>query len=257
VSTWKWRVIGRWLAWAALAVAALPATWAQAEGVDPEADRLLRRMGEYLAGLEQFSVDTRNSLDAVLPSGQKVQFLMNATATVQRPDKLRAERKGESIEQVFVYDGKTLTLYNPADKVYATVEAPPTLEGTMDFAREKLDIIAPAGDFLYRDVYERFMQVTTSGIVVGKAIVGGVSCDQLAFRGPEVDWQVWIADGEHPVPLRYIVTTRDVTSYPEFTAVMHWNGSPQIGADTFRFVAPQGARQIDFLPLGTDAPAVR
>jgi hypothetical protein len=257
MSTWKLRVIGRWLAWAALAAAALPVARAQAQGVDPEADRLLRRMSEYLAGLEQFSVDTRNSLDAVLPSGQKVEFLMNATATVQRPNRLRAERKGESIEQVFIYDGTTLTLYNPPDKVYATVPAPPALEGAMDFAREKLDIIAPAGDFLYRDVYERFMQVTASGIVVGKAIIGGVSCDQLAFRGPEVDWQVWIADGEHPVPLRYVLTTRDVASSPQFTAVMHWNGSPQIDADTFRFVAPQGASQIDFLPLGADAPAAR
>ena len=32
------------------------------------------------------------------------------------------------MEQRFFYDGKTLTLYNPAAKVYATEAAPDTIE---------------------------------------------------------------------------------------------------------------------------------
>jgi hypothetical protein len=67
----------------------------------------------------------------------------------QRPNKLRAERTGDLVNQVFVYDGKSLTLYNPQDKVQ--VAAPDTLEGMLDFARTKLDIVAPASDLLDAD----------------------------------------------------------------------------------------------------------
>jgi hypothetical protein len=247
----------RSLLFAALAAVAVSAAHAQGTGVDAEADRLLRRMTDYLAGLQAFGVDTRNTLDAVLASGQKIEFVMRATATVVRPNKLRADRKSDLVDQSFFYDGRTLTLYNPAEKVYAAAAVPDTLEGMLDFARDRLDVVAPAGDFLYRDVYDRFMQVTTSGFVVGKAMIGGVSCDHLAFRGPEVDWQVWIADGDQPLPLRYVVTTRDVASYPEFSAVIHWNLSPDLKDVRFSFTPPDGAKEIDFLKTGSDAPASR
>lgn len=44
---------------------------------------------------------------------------------MERPNQLRVNAEGDRVNQQFFYDGKTLTLYNPADQVYATVEAPP------------------------------------------------------------------------------------------------------------------------------------
>ena len=66
------------------------------------------------------------------------------------PNKLRAHRKGDIANQEFFYDGKTLTLYNPKENLYATTAAPATIDETLDFAREKLDIIAPAAELLYK-----------------------------------------------------------------------------------------------------------
>jgi len=232
----------------ALVAVAAPAAQAQGTGVDQEARRLLRRMSDYMAGLQQFSVDTQSTLEAVLTSGQKVQFVMDASAMVRRPNMLYAERKSDLAGQSFYYDGKSLTLYNPSDKVYATVAAPDTIEGMLDFARDRLDIVAPAGDLLYRNAFDLLMQATTSGFVVGKAMIGGVKCDHLAFRGPEVDWQVWIADGDRPLPQRYVVTTKDLASHPEFTTVMsNWNASPNLSDASFSFTPPAGAKPIDFL----------
>jgi hypothetical protein len=232
----------------ALVVVAAPTARAQGAGVDPGAERLLRRMTEYMAGLQQFSVGTQNTVEAVLASGQKVQFVVNASVMLRRPNKLRAERMGDLVSQEFYYDGKALTLHNPADKVYATVAAPDTIEGMLDFARDRLDIIAPAGDFLYRNAFDLLLQATTSGFVVGKAMMDGVTCDHLAFRGPEVDWQVWIAEGDQPLPRRYVVTTRDPASHPEFTAVLtNWNVAPNVTDAQFSFAPPAGAKAIDFL----------
>jgi len=242
------RAAARLLLLAMLAAVAAPAAQAQGTGVDPEAERLLRRMTDYMAGLKTFSVDTRDTLEAVLSSGEKIQFVMGASAIVSRPNKLRADRQGGVLSQAFYYDGRTLTLFNPSDNLYATVAVPDNIEGMMNFARNELDIFAPAGDFLYRNAFELFMQVTTGGMVVEKTAIDGVKCDHLAFSGPEVDWQVWIAEGDQPLPRRYVVTTKGLASNPEYAVEMtNWNLSPDISGDRFSFTPPAGAKRIDFL----------
>ncbi len=51
----------------------------QAKGVDAQADKLLRRMSDYLAGRQQFSFKAESTLEAVLTSGQKLQYDSPAT----------------------------------------------------------------------------------------------------------------------------------------------------------------------------------
>jgi hypothetical protein len=128
-------------------------------------------------------VETRNTIEVVLTSGQKLQFGNASTAWVQRPNRLRAEREGDLVDQIFLYDGKSLTLYNPGQKYYATVAAPGTLDQILDFARTSLDVIAPGSDLLYANAYEILMENVTSRFVVGKGVVEGVRCDHLAFLG--------------------------------------------------------------------------
>jgi hypothetical protein len=230
---------------------------AQEAGVDPKAVAILKRSTDYLAGLKQFSVDTQSTIEAVLTSGQKLQFDNAATATVQRPNKLVARRKGDLVNQVFYYDGKTLSLSNPDQKVYASVAAPGTLEEMLDFARGSLDVIAPAGDLLYKNAFELLTQDAKSGFIVGKGVVGGVRCDHLAFRGPDVDWQIWIQEGAKPLPRRYVITSTQVAGSPQFaTLLSNWNTAPKLTDGTFAFTPPKGAKRIDFLPLTAgSAPA--
>jgi len=105
------------LACAALAATCFP--WgasAQRAGVDAKADKLLRAMTSYMAGLQKFSIKTENSLEAVTTEGQKIQFVAPATLTLQRPNKLVARRSGDVAEQAFFYDGKTLTFLNPGHR---------------------------------------------------------------------------------------------------------------------------------------------
>ena len=127
------------------------AVHAQPAGIDPEATKILRRMTDYLAAQKQFRVETQTSVEAVLKTGQKPQFDNSVVVTVQRPDRLRAERLGETLSQKFYYDGKSLSVDSPATKHYATVAAPATLEAMLEFARDKLDVAAPASDLIYKD----------------------------------------------------------------------------------------------------------
>jgi len=239
----------------ALASAALAAVCfvhsasAQPAGVDPKADTVLRAMTTYMAGLKQFSVRTENSLEVVTAEGQKIQFVAPASLTVSRPDKLKADRRGDIVEQSFYYDGKTLTLFNTGTKHYATVPAPANIDAMLEFAQTKLDVIAPGGDLIDTRAYDRLMQDVKSGVYLGLVAVGGQRCHHLAYRGAEVDWQIWVREGTKPLPCRYVITSKGVAGAPQFTLqVLDVNTQPTIAADSFRFVPPAGARRVEFLP---------
>jgi hypothetical protein len=231
---------------------------AQAAGVDPAATQILKRMTDYLGSLQQFSLHTQNTLEEELDSGQRVDFDLSASVIVSRPNKLFAERRGDVSSQIFYYDGKTLTLYNPSDKVYATEPAPGTIEGVLDFARESLGLIIPVADLIYRNNFPLLMQDVTFAVVVGKAVIGGVKCDHVLFSRPGVDFQVWVADSGQPLPRKYVVTDTGTPARLSVTTVAsEWNVAPAVADARFIFVPPQGAKRITFMPLETSSGSSR
>jgi hypothetical protein len=229
------------------------ASQAQPTGMEPQAEKLLRRMSDYLNGLQKFTVRTENTIEAVLTSGQKLQFASPAMASVWRPNRLRADRKGDILDQEFFYDGKSLTLYNPKENLYATTAAPSTIDAMLDFAREKLDVIAPGAELMYTNAAERMLKESSSGFVVGPSVVGGVKTTHLAFRGAEVDWQIWIEDGSKPLPRKFVLTSKKVTGEPQFTVLMRsWDSNPKLTEKEFTFKPPKGAKKIEFLQLSAE-----
>jgi hypothetical protein len=117
-----------------------------------------------------------------------------------------------------------------------------------------LDIIAPAAELLYNNAAEKMLKEATSGFVVGQSIVGSVKCTHLAFRGAEVDWQVWIEDGAKPLPRKFMITSKQVSGAPQFTALIRsWDLAPKLSNQEFSFTAPKGAKKIDFLMLSAGA----
>lgn len=223
-----------------------------ATGVDADAATILKRMTDYVGKLQRFSVDTSNTLEVVLVSGQKIQLTSSARNTVQRPNRLRSERIGDVISQSFYYDGRTLTIFNPGDGYYATVPAPNTIDAMVDFARDSLDVIAPAGDLITMDAYERLTADATAGFVVGQSVIAGVRCDHLAFRSGDVDWQIWIEDGDKPLPRKYVITSLDTPQAPQFEQVLsNWSLDPAVKPGFFDFLPPAGAKAVQFLPAGT------
>lgn len=222
----------------------------EAGQVDPRADALVRQMSNYMSSLRAFSVATDHATEVVLEDGQRIQLVGSSTVTVQRPNRLRSERVGELAHLTLTYDGESVTLYGHGRNLYARAEAPPNLDAMLDFSREELDLEAPGADLLYSDLHDGLMDGVQSGIYVGTAELHGRRCHHLAFREDQVDWQIWIQDGATPLPLRYVIVTRDVESMPSFAVDLHdWDTSPEIDPSTFEFVPPPGARQIEFPEL--------
>jgi hypothetical protein len=81
---------------------------------------------------------------------------------------------------------------------------------------------------------------------LGSGVIRGVECDHLAFRTEEVDWQIWIAQGERPYPCRLSITTNKMAGAPQYTVdVRSWKAGAEVVADNFSAQIPAGARKLN------------
>lgn len=236
-----------WAAGAAPAAKPAPAA-AQARAVNPAVDKgaleALSRMSAYLRTLQAFQVTGQTVREVVDDSDQKLQLLGSTTYKVKRPDGFNIEiAEDRKVRQVF-YDGKTLTLFSPRMGYYASVAAPPTIAGVLKLAADKYDITVPLEDLFVWGTDADWRGDLTYGYVVGYSRVAGQDADQYAFRQKGVDWQIWIARGDKPLPLRVAITGTDDPAKPQFESNLVWDTAPQFAANTFAFSPPAGATPI-------------
>ena len=218
--------------------------------ISPDAAQILQKSMNYVGGLEQVGLVTQSTIEVVLDSGQNIQFNTAAAVAVKRPNMLYAARMGELVDQEFFYDGKMLTLHDIDSGFYSAVQVPGTLEGMLDFARDSLDIVAPAGDFIYSNAYEILMEDVQSAFVVGKSFIEGIACDHLAFSKPGTDFQVWVAQGDQPLPIKLVITSSDIQSAPQFSVLIReWDIVREVPEEKFAFDKPDDAQAIDFIIL--------
>jgi len=221
-----------------------------AEGVDAEADKILRAMSSYLSGLPAFSVKGDVDDEIIDLAGQKLQLSSSAELAVERPNHFYAHRKGPAADVEAIFDGKTLTLHGRGLQVYAQFETPGSIDQAIAALRSETGLDAPAGDLFYADPYPGLMTDVVSGAYIGKAYVDGVECHHLAFRAAKVDWQIWIQTGDRPLPMKYVITSKWVTGAPEYSVRFRdWNTDPKIEAGRFSFTPPAGAKRLDAMAV--------
>lgn len=233
------------LALAGAALGAGPAAGQQAV-MDTAAMNALGRMGRYLGGLTEMQVNASITKEDVLPDGQKVQTSATADMVAVRPNRLRVAVEGDRQQRLMLYDGKTFTLFAPRLRYYATAPAPPSIIQLADTLEDRFNIELPLVDLFRWGTLAAPVGEIRSARDMGPSAVGGVTCQHYAFRQDGLDWEVWIQNGEHPLPRRLVLNTLDDPARPQYTAVYTWNLAPSYGNDSFTFVAPPDAHSIPF-----------
>lgn len=212
--------------------------------VDKDALAALSKMSAYLRTLQAFEVTGQTVREVVDDTDQKLQLLGTTSYKVRRPNGFAIEiAEDRKVREVF-YDGKTLTLFAPRMGYYASVAAPPTIHQVLKLAAEKYDISVPLEDLFIWGTDEDWRGDLTYGYVVGYSRVAGQDADQYAFRQKGVDWQIWIARGDRPVPLRVVITSTSDPARPQFESSLTWDTAPQFAANAFAFTPPAGATPI-------------
>jgi hypothetical protein len=258
---------GPWTALAALALAPLAggqeaapdASSARlARSVEPRAERELRTMSEFLAKAPHFALEAEETFDEI-PDGQLRRQLTNVRRiAIERPNHLASDANGDTLNRAFWCDGRLATVLDKDDNVYATLEAPATVDATLDMLVEDYGVALPLVDFLYSDPYAVLMERVTYGRYLGLHQAAGVACHHLAFSQDTIEWQIWIDAGRTPLPRKLVISYVQEPGEPQYSAtVRRWSLHSEVPAGLFTFEAPEGAQRVDPKALaspGTAAP---
>jgi hypothetical protein len=217
---------------------------------EADAKRLLKAMTDYVAAQKTLSFEYDATLEVVTKDEQKLALASSGTVTLDRSDKIRVTRAGGFADVEMSFDGKTLTILGNNLNIYAQQDVPGTLSHLVDELRFKHNRPVPAADLLLPDSYEALMHDVVDVKDLGSGVIGGVECNYLAFRAKEVDWQIWIAQGERPYPCRYTISSKLISGGPQYTIqVRDWKTGDEVAATDFSFKNTSNAKKVDLKNL--------
>jgi hypothetical protein len=217
--------------------------------IDPDAFKILTDMSEFLGDLPGFSADFDATADIITSQGQKLKLAASGNVLLSRPRQFRVKRLGSLAEMEFVLDGETLTLYGTRVNGYLELPAV-SIDEAITKIRNDVGFEVPGADILSASPFDLDVTDVVSGVHVGMTTVSGVPVHHLAFRGNQVDWQVWVTDGEDPLPVKYVITSKLMAGAPEYALlVTNWDTQPQFDDATFAFVPPPDARSLSSLAI--------
>jgi hypothetical protein len=225
--------------------------------INPDAMAALKAMGNYLRSVKTFQVIAVTTRDDVLDDGELIQFDTRVNLLAKMPDRLFAEVTNVRQHRQYLYDGKSFTLYAQRVNYYATIPAPATVGKLASELSDKLGIELPLEDLFYWGSSQSKIGEITGAIDVGPSEVGGVSCEHYAFRQPGMNWQIWIQQGESPLPRKLVISTLTDEARPQYSSVLEWNLAPSFNEATFHFDVPSGAQKIVFAGADTSVLAAK
>ncbi len=214
--------------------------------LDARTERVLLDACAFLRSAPRFSVEADITYDDVLKSGRKVQYSREAAVLLERPNRLRVELVGDKGERTIYYDGKTMTVYRPDRAVYAALDAPASIDATLD-AIEQRGVEIPLDDLLRAQPCSALAAHLKSGTHAGKHYFDGGWYHHLLLETDAVDAQLWVADGDVPEIRKLVISYRDAPGTPQYTAVLrNWSFAPVIEGGAFTFTPPEGVRKIAY-----------
>lgn len=215
---------------------------------DARAVEVLQAMSDYKASLDSVVIRGSSINDARLDAGLIVSNSNEMTVTVQRPNSLHFKNfDGIDTMELYFHQG-LLTVFDSGAGYYAQANIPERIDAALDFALDELDIDAPLMDLVRADVFNHLVKATDSVLyLTDKSRVMGSDCHHIAIRGAELDVQLWIQEGDRPLPRRIMITSKWEGGAPRFLANMDWDTKPDIQSGAFDFKAPEGASQIEFV----------
>jgi len=231
--------------WATVLAMTAIACPSAARADEAQARALFKAMSDYLTAQKAFSYEYDSTLEIVTKEKQKLGLASSGSVTLNRPDKIRVTRSGGFSNVELVFDGKMLSLLAKNANRYVQVDVPGTVDHLVDVLRDKLHRPLPGADLLMSDVYQQLMPQVVNVKDLGSGVIHGVECDHFAFRTKEVDWQIWIAQGDRPYPCRYAITSTKVTGWPQYTIdIRTWKAGAEVASDDFSFKVPTNAIKL-------------
>ena len=174
-----------------------PAGAAPGPAIEPKAIELLNAMGAKLDAAKTMSFSVRTAFEEPARNGQPLFYMVQASVSLERPDKMKIVTSGDGPPSEFLYDGKTIMQYLPSQNMVAETGAPPELGAMLDEVYEKYGFYFPFIHYLVDQSHEKLIDGLTSAFVIGQSkLVGGTTTDMVAIANDNVQVQMWIGSDD-------------------------------------------------------------
>ncbi len=174
---------------------------------------------------------------------------------MRRPDRLLVRSVGDVRNRTLWKDGETVTLLDRDENVYVQIDDPGTIDQMMDLLLSRYGVSTPLADLLSSDLQAVLTRDVETGEVVGQGYVGERRFHHLAFTQAEIDWQVWLGDGEGPPLGKFVITYKNLPGEPQYTArLSEFYALPTVAEAVFHPHLPPGAERVDLHPLPEPPP---
>jgi hypothetical protein len=222
----------------------------------------LMEMASFLGSREKFGVTMRAGYEVVQDSGQKIEFGEIRELVVQRPDHVRVtEVASHGGQNLMLFDGKQITMFDGETGLFAQAPQPGDIDTTVVHFVRDLKMRLPLAPMLMQRFAEELQRRVQSLEYVEYTDIMGEPAYHIVARTESVNFQVWIADTEQPLPQRIVMNYPLQEGHPQFWAnFSKWDLSPTIDKTTFEFKPPADAQQIlfsaEFIPVSSDSESM-
>lgn len=170
--------------------------------VEPKAVEIVKAAATKLGAAKAMAFSATVSYEAPSRLGPPLLYTVRYDTVFARPDKLRVITVGDGPPSEFVYDGKQVMAYAPAEDMVAVADSSPNLEDAMRSVYENAGIYFPFIDLLLPDPYQGLSEGVNLAFYIGQSnIVGGTRTDMVAWADNDLFMQLWIG-AEDKLPRR-------------------------------------------------------
>jgi hypothetical protein len=224
--------------------------------LEAKAIDLLKAMSAKLAAAKTISFQAVSAYESPSRFGPPLLYMTVSDVMLQRPDKLRIVSPGDGPASEFIYDGKQMLAYAPAEDLVAVADAPATIDGALKAAYDSADIYFPFTDVIVSDPYQAIAQDLRVAFYIGSSqAVGGVKTEMLALANDRIFVQLWIGADDKLPRMSRAVYLEDPARLRQQVELSDWKIDGAVPADSFSGERARKAKPIPFARPDPKPPA--
>ena len=210
-----------------------------------DADQILRRMSDVLAGAQRLEITARREADADLRQGRDLPAQTSINVRLVRPQRIVVQLESGADRRAMYADGNAFTIQDIGKNLYSTIPMRSTLDDLDDQLERIYGFVPPLFEFVTNNPYKSIQARVTSLKYLGEGPdAAGVPCHRIAVAGDVADAELWVGTTDF-LPRQLIATFRTIASHPQVRLYFSgWNTAPKWADADLAFAPPAGAMKI-------------
>lgn len=210
------------------------------------AKELVKKSYNYLGSLKSYAYNATIVNEDEYADHMMLYITHNYDVTVQRPDKVRIEVRGDVENRNTVMNNGKVSIYELEDNIYSEIPVEDDIDDALDTLIDDYNLSIPLTQLLYSDTAVDIEDdLESDGYYFGTVDVEGTPCYYIGFPGKEWDIQLWIEKGDKPLIRRAAFVDKMMKNQPRSMITVSWELEEITDKSLFTFTPPKDAKKVE------------